>query len=147
MNKLLCLLAATSLCFLLSSVEVAANDHQVAWDYDSDRERFEDMVISTGDTVTFISTSGKHDVQQHVNNDCDDSMGVTPIFGEAIGVQRREHEFSDAGEFFIACDVGGHCEDGGMLLRVRVCGFFDFLWSWILAILTLFLWRTECFNV
>jgi hypothetical protein len=145
-----------ALLFLLCSYchvrMVSPLDQTVTWTAVANRPggRLGDLTFKTGDTITFSWPTGfTHDVNRHVANDCV-TVGATELQADAAGPKDFKYKFVNTGDFFFACDVGSpttDCNAGDMLLKAHVCGFWERILAWVLAIFTLFLVQTPCFSV
>jgi plastocyanin len=142
------------ICICCPTHPVAATNQVVVWTFDSARVggRYADLTVKQGDTLTFswpVSTT--HNVQRHANNDCV-VTGAVSLFGGvagAAGPASFTYTFASTGDFFLACDVGSHCASTGgrMLLKAHVCSLWERLWAFLLAIVTLFFFRSPCLSV
>lgn len=75
-----------------------------------------DFVV--GETITF-EWNGLHDVHIHPTGDCTED-GAIEISVTSPANYTFTEEDAAAGTVFFACDVGGHCENGGMSLVANV---------------------------
>lgn len=81
----------------------------------------QNLVASVGDTIVF-SWTGNHNVYIHPTGNCTEDGAIlvgdnTAFYGSYTFTE------DDAGqEIYFACDVGTHCEEGGMYLTVMVMG-------------------------
>jgi hypothetical protein len=148
-----------ALLFLLCSYchvrLVSPLDQTVVWTFDAARPggRYGDLTFKTGDTITFSWPGGAggtagptHDVNLHLMNTCD-TEGTNELQADAAGPKDFKYKFENTGDFFFACDVGPHCTTRRMLLKAHVCGFWDRILAWVLAIFTLFLVQAPCLLV
>ena len=94
-----------------------------------------------GETIVFMWTSF-HNVFLHPSGTCGET-GATEVGATSDG-GTASFTFADPGSYWFACDLGTHCEDGGMLVEAYVCNFFEFVIHWVVYIATLSIVQLGC---
>jgi len=114
--KIVSILTTTLLwTIIISQVAVRGDDHTTVsadeWVFGTSLDAREFVV---GETITFEWT-GTHDVHIHPSGDCTEDGRM-----EVGLASPATYTFTEEGTVVFACDVGSHCEDGGMILTANV---------------------------